>query len=261
MLPSTIFCSAGRYALQVEAVLFDLFDTLVLMGDEETYYPSALKKLHQSIVKNGVDIPYRNFEQAYFEVRDKLYSDSLQSLEEPHFNVRLSETLKKLGYSFEPANPVVKEATAAFSKEFIRFARSDEDAVPVLQKLHPSYKLGLISNLAIPEAGWELLERFGLKGFFDVVVISGEINRRKPSKEIFDRALSILGVEASKAVFIGDIFDVDVKGAKNAGMKAILLQRKTLSSSDYETHDSPDTLTPNIAIKRLNELLSVLEDC
>jgi putative hydrolase of the HAD superfamily len=249
--------------LQFDAVFFDLFDTLVLMGDEAIYYPSALKKLHQSLVKNGLKISYEDFKDAYFKVRDKFYSDSMQSLEEPHFNLRVSETLKKLGYSFESDNSIVRGATAAFSKEFVRFARLDDEAIPVLQKLCVKYKLGLVSNLSIPEAGWEILRKLGLKSFFKVVVISGEVNRRKPSREVFNKALRALDVEASKTVFVGDTLNVDVKGAKNCGMKAILLEKnKPLAGSSY-VWKAPATekiAEPDKTIATLRELVSVLED-
>jgi len=39
----------------------------------------------------------------------------------------------------------------AFSDEFTRFMRLDEEATNVLGKLYGKYKLGLVSNFAIPE--------------------------------------------------------------------------------------------------------------
>ena len=32
-----------EYRMRIEAVLFDLFDTLLLIGNDEVYYPSCLK--------------------------------------------------------------------------------------------------------------------------------------------------------------------------------------------------------------------------
>jgi len=91
--------------------------------------------------------------------------------------------------------------------------------------LHGKFKLGLISNLAIPECVWKRLEKFDLKHFFNTIIISGEINRRKPSAEIFQRALKNLGVEASEALFVGDMPGLDVMGSKRVGMKAIIILR------------------------------------
>jgi len=239
--------------MQVEAVLFDLFDTLLLLESQEAYYPPSLRKLHEFLVKNGVNVPFEDFSKVYFEVRDKFYSESRKSLEEPHFNVRVSQTLHRLGYDFHVSDKVVVGATMAFADEFMQYVSLDKDALDVLEKLHGKYKLGLISNFAIPECGWKLLDKFGLKIFFDVVVISGEVNRRKPSPEIFERALQALGVKASRTVFVGDMLDLDVMGPKKVGMKTVLIRRRPME----ENADAK----PDETITRLSELLAVLEDC
>jgi HAD superfamily hydrolase (TIGR01549 family) len=237
--------------MKVEAVLFDLFDTLILLESGEAYYRPSLKKLHEFLVKNGINDSFEDFERVYFEVRDKFYSESC-NLEEPHFNVRVSETLRRLGYKLDASDPIVKGATAAFAEEFVRYATLDAEALDVLRKLHEKYKLGLVSNFAIPEYGWKLLDKFSLKQFFDAVIISGEVNRRKPSPEIFEKALKSLNVEASRAVFVGDMPDLDVMGPKSVGMKTILIKRRPIENMSTK----PDKL-----ITHLCELLSVFEDC
>ena len=239
--------------MQVEAVLFDLFDTLVLIDKGETYYEPSLRRLYEFLVKNDVNVPFDDFKHVYFEVRDRFYSESRRTLEEPHFNFRVSQTLQRLGYSFDASDPVVVGATMAFAAEFMRYVRLDDDALGVLNKLHRKYKLGVVSNFAIPECGWRLLQKFGLKAYFDVVVISGEVNRRKPSPEIFERALKGLGVDASKAVFVGDTLDMDVRGPKNVGMKTVLVKRRPV--------EDVVEAKPDFVIENLNELPSVLDDC
>lgn len=209
---------------------------------------------------------FEDFKRVYFEVRDEFYEKSSKTLEEPHFNLRISETLKRLGYDFSPSNKVVAEATETFAKEFTCYVCLDKDTLDVLQKLHEKYKLGIVSNFAIPECVWNLLEKFDLKKFFDIIVISGDINRRKPSPEIFQKALKKLDVDSSEAVFVGDTPSMDIKGAKAVAMKAILIERKTIVA------DSPDSVIwrppeepvkhePDKIIKKLGELPEIIEDC
>ena len=212
--------------MKVEAVLFDLFDTLILLESDEAYYIPSLRKLYDFLTKHGMNFSFEDFQRVYFEVRDKFYSES-RNLEEPHFNVRVSETLKKLGFELDALDPIVKGATTAFAEEFVQYATLDGQALHVLRKLHKKYKLGLVSNFAIPEYGWKLLEKFGLKQFFDTVVISGEVNKRKPSPEIFQRALKSLNVVASKAVFVGDMLDLDVIGPKKRRYEDYSYHEKT----------------------------------
>lgn len=237
--------------MRVEAVLFDLFDTLLLLESDEVYYQPCLKKLHAFLIKNGVNIPFDEFSRTYFEVRDKFYAESRRSLEEPHFNVRVSQTLHRFGYDFDVSNPIVTGATKAFADEFMRYVRLDKDALTVLGKLHGRYKLGLISNFGIPECGRALLDVFGLSKFFDVVLISGEVNQRKPSPKIFRRALQALNVDSSRAVFVGDMLDLDVSGPKSVGMKTLLIERRPLK----ENVD----VKPDLVIKSLAELLTAIE--
>jgi putative hydrolase of the HAD superfamily len=211
-------------------------------------------------------VVFEDFKRVYFEVRDEFYEKSSKTLEEPHFNLRISETLKRLGYNFSPSNKVVAEATETFAKEFTCYVCLDEDTLDVLQKLHGKYKLGMVSNFAIPECVWSLLEKFDLKKFFDIIVISGDINRRKPSPEIFQRALKKLGVDSSEAVFVGDTLGMDIKGAKEVAMRAILIERKTIVADSpdsviWRPSEEPVKHEPDNIIKRLRELPEIIEDC
>jgi len=135
----------------------------------------------------------------------------------------------------------------------MNYVRVDENAKTVLKKLHRRFKLGIVSNFAIPECVLKLLEKEGLAGFFDVVVVSGAVNRRKPSPEIFRKALDALDVSAGEAVFVGDTVDADVEGAKNAGMKTVYIERRLQKEAEK--------VCPTQKIKSLDELLPALEQC
>ncbi len=83
-------------------------------------------------------------------------------------------------------------------------------------------KTGLVSNAMDPR--WILLrdlEEQELAERFDVVVFSSEVGVRKPRPEIFLRALSQLGVDAERALFVGDRLKADVRGARNVGMQTV----------------------------------------
>jgi putative hydrolase of the HAD superfamily len=82
-------------------------------------------------------------------------------------------------------------------------------------------KLGVVSNSdgRVEEA----LEAAGLRGYFDVVVDSALAGIEKPDPAIFRAALDVLGVPAEEALYVGDLYEVDVLGARAAGMAAMLL--------------------------------------
>jgi putative hydrolase of the HAD superfamily len=171
-------------------------------------------------------------QQPYIEIRDGLYRKADLNWEEPHFNVRVAETLQKLGYNYDVTNPVVGEATSEFCDEFMKYVRIDLDTEPVLKKLYGQYRLGIISNFAIPECVHKLLQTAGIEQFFDVIVVSAAVNKRKPASEIFESALKVMGFSASEVVFVGDTIDADVEGSKAVGMKAVYIERRPQKQSD-----------------------------
>jgi putative hydrolase of the HAD superfamily len=81
--------------------------------------------------------------------------------------------------------------------------------------------LGVVSNSEgrVEDA----LQAAGLRDYFDVVVDSGRIGIEKPDPRIFQAALHALGVRPEEAVYIGDLYEVDVVGAQSAGIDAVLL--------------------------------------
>ncbi len=235
---------------QIRAVLFDLFDTLLLIRSDGNFGESCLRNIHRFLSMNGINVSFEEFRHTYSRVRKRLYERIHRKLEEPHFSVRISQTLRELGYNYDVSSSIVKGATNAYSEEFMRYVHPDGDAHFVLQKLRENgYKTGVISNFAIPECAHELISVHGLKNLLDVVVISAEINRRKPSPEIFRFALNLLKVDASVSIFVGDTPDIDVKGAKNVGMKAILIERRKV---DFSIGEKPD-----LTINRLREILEL----
>jgi len=52
----------GETRMRVKAVLFDLFDTLFLLERDEAYYTPGLRKLHESLIKNGFEVSFEKFE-------------------------------------------------------------------------------------------------------------------------------------------------------------------------------------------------------
>ena len=247
------FYAVGNKPMQIKAVLFDMFDTLMLIEKNHAFYNPSLKRAHKFLVKNGIKVRFTDFRNAYIKARDALYVEADANLEEPHFNARISNALGLLGFSVDARNGIVAGTTNAFCKGFMEYVRIDEQTVEVLRKLQRKYKLGIVSNFAIPECVVKLLETHGLDKFFDVVVVSAAVNKRKPSPEIFQQALEKLGVNAAETVFVGDTVDADIKGAKDTGIKTIYIERRAQKEAKQ--------ICPDQTIKSLSELAAALERC
>jgi putative hydrolase of the HAD superfamily len=81
-------------------------------------------------------------------------------------------------------------------------------------------RLGVITNGGTNRQRGKLAA-LGLLGIFDVVLISEAEGVRKPSPEIFRRAVQRCAVSAGESVFVGDHPETDISGARNAGLLPI----------------------------------------
>ena len=66
-----------------------------------------------------------------------------------------------------------------------------------------------------------ILQGLGLAELFDAVVLCSDVGAAKPEAAIFHRALERLQVPASRAVVVGDDEELDIEGARAAGLRAI----------------------------------------
>jgi len=69
----------------------------------------------------------------------------------------------------------------------------------------------------------DLLESTGLAPWFDFAIDSREVGVEKPDPAIFSLALARLGAPVSHAWHVGDLYHVDVSGARAAGVTPVLL--------------------------------------
>ena len=80
-----------------------------------------------------------------------------------------------------------------------------------------------------------LFDRLGLAPFFDAILDSAVEGVEKPDPRLFLLALDRLGMGPEAAVHVGDLYDVDVVGARAAGVRPVLLDEAGL----YEAADCP----------------------
>jgi HAD superfamily hydrolase (TIGR01509 family) len=219
------------------AVIFDLGDTLVRVpwdvkhlekhpGREISKFESILRVAYDSIVKSGVRVDWKSFYDEYMTVRAEQLKWQKQTLREYNMGERLARTLSAFGFKVSPDSALVKRALEDQYAKYINEVELVEGVPSVLRDLRLKYKLGLITNFAYTLSIYKILDKFDIRQFFDVVVVSREVGWIKPSPRIFKVALSALKLESSKCVFVGDDVEADIKGAKGVGMKAILLSRK-----------------------------------
>ena len=99
------------------------------------------------------------------------------------------------------------------------------EAEPVLEELKtlgvPVY---VVSNWDIELE--KVLEGLGWMRFFDGIVASAVLGVEKPRREIYEEALRVAGVSADRAVMVGNDPLSDVRGASEAGVDAVFIDRR-----------------------------------
>ena len=98
-----------------------------------------------------------------------------------------------------------------------------------MQKQIPMY---VLSNSGFSGAALvEVLGRFGIGKYFSGLWSSADYGRIKPCKEIFDMVIDAIllqnpGKTQEDILFVGDMYETDVKGASGAGIEVAWINRK-----------------------------------
>jgi len=118
-----------------------------------------------------------------------------------------------------------------FADLFSYFARPDawELYPEVLETLALLKKRGLILNVIsnFDSRLIGILEGLGAARYFEHIFVSSKIGYAKPAREIFQAALDTHALAAEHTIHVGDSEEKDFRGATNAGLQAILIDRNT----------------------------------
>lgn len=203
---------------ELKAVLFDMGGTLM------EYPAPSMRRIGdnraEEIAKEiGVekDVVLR-FSRIYNAAR----RISFETLKEASAVDCFDKALREVSGAQKPSD--VEEITARlYTSHFSRAARPVDGAEEVLAHIKgQGLKMAIVSNITYPGGFVENdLKRFGLFGYFDVLIWSHDVGFRKPHPVIFTRALDYLGIEAEEAIFVGNEFEKDIEGPNGLNMPAI----------------------------------------
>jgi ribonucleotide monophosphatase NagD (HAD superfamily) len=76
----------------------------------------------------------------------------------------------------------------------------------------------------------------------------------KPNAHVFELALRSMGLGKDEVVMVGDRVSTDIKGAKDFGMRAVLLR-----TGEFEEPDLASGVEPDFVFDSIQEVLSVFE--
>jgi putative hydrolase of the HAD superfamily len=188
------------------AVLFDLDGTLCRHEqDAETVYAGAFDVA-------GVE-PFGEPDELWAALPDPpapVPEDRLASLAEGFRTVA-----DRHGRSVD-ARALARGFTEVVDHSAVRFREGAETALSAARQRGP---VGLLTNGPEHRQSTKL-RSLGIVDAFDAVVFAGDMPRRKPHRDPFDRAVGELGVDAALSLYVGDSLEYDVAGARGAGLRA-----------------------------------------
>lgn len=241
--------------MTINGIFFDLYGTLLVYGNMDTAWSDWLNEFHKHLRLRGLTHSIESFAKSC----DQFFGKSEPTPRQHNLTVfeqRIQNLCSDLHLNLTSEN--ITEIANKIASVWQRHISLDPEALYVLQTLHHSKKLALISNFDHPPHVHSVLSKSGLTHLFDSVVISAEVGIKKPDPRIFDSALEQTGMKPEEVVYVGDTED-DTKAARAAGMVSILIQRENEGNAfDFSVKKNSleeKEFTPDVkTITKLSEL-------
>lgn len=230
-----------------KVILFDFGSTLIYSKDPwPPIYEQADRALVQVFQQAGVPLEIKAFSSEFETFLDSYYAERGASpIEKTTFSA-LQELLQQKGLQDIPA-PMVRAALDAMYSVTQQNWYLESDAVPTLQKLRDhGCRLGMISNTSDDKNVQELLDRWELRPFFEMVVTSASCGIRKPDERIFRLALDHFEVPPERVAMVGDSLEADILGANQVGMYSIWITRRVDLPEEGELAIQPKAVIPTL---------------
>ncbi len=135
---------------------------------------------------------------------------------------RYLELLFRLAGVPEGQNSVVRDTLFALHQERHLWGAIAPETPAALDRLRAAgLRLAVVSNS--DGRAEEALAAAGIRDRFELVIDSQLVGVEKPDPRIFALTLAQMGLPAAAALYVGDVYEVDVVGARRAGLDVILL--------------------------------------
>jgi putative hydrolase of the HAD superfamily len=244
---------------QIQAVFFDMGGTIETYWYDRELRLKATPAVQERLLSAGIDLGLST-EQLYQVIASgldtyKAWKD--RSLIELHADEVWRDFILR-DYSVDPSRLESAAEDLMFWLDMQYYAREMRPEMPrVLEALQGmGLKLGVISNIVSCGQVPTNLEKYGIRDYFDPVILSCEYGRRKPDPAIFHYAARMANVPAGRCVYVGDSTSQDICGSHRAGYRYAVQIRNPFTGCE-ECEDDPEAV-PDLFIERMDELVDFI---
>jgi putative hydrolase of the HAD superfamily len=224
-MQSELIADSWPTSVQIRAISLDLDDTIwpiepVMLRAEERM--DVWLKTHCPRAAEHYPIP------AMRALRNRVADEN------PHLahdftaqrRLSLSAALTPHGYGDDHIEAAFAEFYAARNQ-----VECYADALPALERLASRFPLVSLSN------GNADLDRIGLSRFFQFSICARDFGAAKPAAQIFHAACARLGLPPEAVLHVGDDPELDVAGARAAGLRSAWINRTQAIWSHVQVPD------------------------
>ena len=186
-------------------------------------YPNWTR-VSDTLVRHGVRVTAAALAAAEPHAKKRLDSgDTIRATNDrqrgwTYFNLVLTDA----GVPISDATDAALAELHIYHEEHNLWETVPDEVRPALAALRArGYRLVVVSNAN--GTLHRMFDRLGLTSALDLIVDSHDEGVEKPDPRFFQIALDRSGATASTTVHVGDLYHVDVVGARNAGITAVLI--------------------------------------
>jgi putative hydrolase of the HAD superfamily len=239
-----------------KAILWDLDGTLWDLNKNTTIALTQLYEQFKSVNFNETSLEH--FLNCYPKHNERvwaLYREGKIAKEELR-NKRFIDLFEEMNALYD------LEFVELFATEFLaicpRLPHLIEGAREILEQTKDEYTHVILTNGFIEVQGFKMAAA-EIEKYFSTVVYSEEAGVRKPHAAIFELALQRANCTAEEALMIGDDWDADILGARNAGIDQVFYTGTERRLA--ELHDGKSVrhnYVPTFTIDFLEELKNII---
>ena len=198
----------------ITTIIFDLDRTLLNLDISEL---KSLRMLYENNLEMAVSFDdffkvYRKHNDIWWFKKSRYEANEIEVKQN-----RFRDTISELNIQTDLTLQEISDLYFEQAKNYWQFY---DGALESLKSFSKTHNVGMITN-GFTKTQNQKISALNIREYFTYICLSEQTGFSKPDKRIFDHTLTELKSEASTAVYIGDDYDSDILGSKNAGLTPI----------------------------------------